>query len=175
MTDDQFSTTQEIQESNITSLWHRDIYESLKKIQDYERICRDGAVGITEYLQIEPRRLAEIQFQFLRTMATELNILMGNVKILLPEYFYIVTTSRVKAIIHNIERTPTMFLSVTINQQNHSTQYHITEDYINALRLISRIREELVVHLTPILYGKATEKGSGMDKTITSNQKELIR
>jgi hypothetical protein len=175
MDEENFVPIQEVQDGNITGLWHKDIYDSIRKIQDYERICRDGAVGIMEYLQVPHDRLAEMQFQFLRTMATELNILMGNVKVLLSEHFFIMTTSKIKTILHNIDRTPMMFISVTVNQQSHTTSAHITENYILTLREISRIREELVVHLTSILFGKPNEKASGMDKTITQGVKELIR
>lgn len=175
MMEETYQTNSEIQEGNITSLWYKDIYESLRKIQDYERICKDGAVGIIEYLQVEPHRVAEIQHQMLRSIVTELNILLGNVKILLPEHFFIITMSKIKIIIHNLDYNPQMFLSAMVNQQNHTTQYQITFAYIETLRTISKIREELVVNLTNILFGRATEKGSGMDKTLTSTKKELIR
>jgi hypothetical protein len=164
-----------IQEVNITSLWYKDIYEGLKKVQDYERISRDGSDSIIEYVQVPRERLAEIQFQFMRMMITELDMLLGNTKILLPVNFYILTSAHIKALLHDVEFNPMIFISTSINQQNHTTNYFVTETYWDTLNQISKIRKELVSNLTPILYGTPPEKGSGMDKMSVAENKELIR
>jgi len=79
----------ELQEVNITALWNKNLFESIQRLQDFERICRDGAVSISEYLNIAPSRMPEIQFQYLKMMISEMGILLGNSKVRISREFFI--------------------------------------------------------------------------------------
>lgn len=153
------------QEINITSLWHKNLFESLQKLQDYERICRDGAVSYAEYLQLPPARIPEIQYQHLKMMASETGILIGNAKAKLSKEFYIKATIQIKIMKQTFDLNPTSIFIPSINQQSNFTTFHLSEQYYEFLNKLGQLREELVRELADILYGKAEEKISSMDKS----------
>lgn len=155
----------ELQEVNIIALWNKNIFESLERLQDFERICRDGAVSITEYLNIAPTRMPEIQFQYLKMMISELGILLGNTRARISREFFIKARIQLKRMKRVVDLDPQSIFVSSINQQSHSTQYHLSDEFYTFLSEITQIREGIVMQLRDILYGTATEKASGMEKT----------
>lgn len=154
----------ELQEVNITALWNNNIFESIQRLQDFERICRDGAVSITEYLNIAPARMPEIQFQYLRMMVSELGILLGNARARISKGFFLKSRIQLKHIKNIIDLDPKQIFQSSLNQQNHSTQNFLSEAFYKFLSDLSMIREGIVVELQDILYGITTPKASGMEK-----------
>ena len=156
---------QQIQEVNITSLWNKNLFESLQRLQDFERICRDGAVSITEYLNISPQRMPEIQFQYLRMMITELGILLANARVRISKGFFLKAKVQLKQMKNVIDLDPQSIFIPSINQQSHSTTYNLSEEFYTLLSISTQIRDGIIGELGDILYGKAEEKVEGMDKT----------
>jgi hypothetical protein len=155
----------QLEDVNITSLWNKNLFESLQRLQDFERIVRDGAVSITEYLNISPQRMPEIQFQYLKMIITELGILLANAKARISKSFLLKAKVQLKQMKKTIDLSPQSIFISSLNQQSHTTTHYLSEDFYSFLTTSSLIREELVKELADILYGKPTEKVEGMDKT----------
>lgn len=155
----------QFQEINITDLWHKNLYESIQRLQDFERICRDGAVSIMEYLNITPDRMTEIQFQYLRMMVSEMGILLGNARARIGKPFFLRAKIQLKQMKGTLDMNPEDIFIPSINQQTHQTTYYLSEEFYTFLSNITQLREEIVAELGDILYGKTTEKVEGMDKT----------
>jgi len=155
----------QFQEINITDLWHKNLYESIQRLQDFERICRDGAVSIMEYLNITPDRMTEIQFQYLRMMVSEMGILLGNARARVGKQFFLRAKIQLKQMKGTLDMNPEDIFIPSINQQTHQTTYYLSEEFYTFLSNITQLREEIVAELGDILYGKTTEKVEGMDKT----------
>lgn len=158
-----------LQEINISALWNQNIYESLQRLQDFERICRDGAVSITEYLNVPPQRMPEIQFQYLKMMITELGILLANAKVRIGKLFFLKARVQIKQMKNIIDLDPQQIFISSMNQQSHVTQYNLSEDFFIFLDNITQIREGIVTELGDILFGKMEEKVSAMDKSKVVN------
>jgi len=155
----------QIQEVNITSLWNKNLFESLQRLQDFERICRDGAVSITEYLNIDHQRMSEIQFQYLKMIITELGILLANAKVRISKPFFLKAKLQLKQMKNQVDLNPQSIFIPSINQQNHTTTYYLSETFYTFLALSTQLREGIVAELGDILYGKGETKVEGMDKT----------
>lgn len=154
-----------LQEVNITSLWNKNLFESLQRLQDFERICRDGAVSIVEYLNITPQRMPEIQFQYLKMMVTEIGILLGNARARITKGFFLKAKVQLKQIKNIVDLDPQRIFIPSVNQQNHTTTFYLSEEFYTFLTLLTQIREGIVTELGDILYGKGEVKVEGMDKT----------
>jgi len=155
-----------LQEVNITDLWNKNLYESLQKLQDFERIIRDGSTSITEYLQISQDRVSEIQFQHLRMMISEMGILIVNAKARINKTFFLKAKVHLKQMKRTIDLTPQEIFIPIINQQSHTTTYYLSDTFYNFITILTQMREEVVTELSDILFGKQTEKVGGMDKRI---------
>lgn len=155
----------QLQEVNIISLWNKNIYESLQKLQDFERIIRDGAVSITEYLQIPPSRITEIQYQHLRMMISEMGILLANSRSRINKLFYLKSKVQLTKIKRTIDLNPQEIFVPILNQQNHTTEYYLSDNFYIILNHLTQMREGIVTELSEILFGKLNEKVGGMDKS----------
>lgn len=156
----------ELQEVNITSLWNKNLYDSLQKLQDFERIIRDGAVSITEYLQLPQERIPEIQFQHLRMMISEMGILLSNAKARIKKEFYLKSKVQLTQMKRTIDLTPQILFIPQINQQTHNTTFYLSDEFFDYLQHLAQMREGIVTELGDILFGKPMEKTGGMDKKV---------
>jgi len=154
----------ELQEVNITDLWNKNLFESIQKLQDFERICRDGAVSIVEYLQIPPERMTNIQFQYLRMMVSEMGILLANARARLGREFYIRSRLQLKQIKEKLDLDSGDIFVSSYNQQNHTTQFYLSELYYKYLHLVTTMREGIITELQDILFGIGNKKAEGMEK-----------
>jgi len=153
------------QEVNIIGLWNQNIYDSIQKLQDFERICRDGAVSIMEYLNIAPQRKAEIQYQYLRMIVSETGILLGNARARIDKTFFLKSKIQLRKIKNVIDLEPEKLVHSTHNQQSHSSEHYLTEDFYSYLYNLTLIREGIINELQDILFGVKEGKMTGMEKT----------
>ena len=154
-----------LQEVNITNLWNKNLYESIQRLQDFERICRDGAVSITEYLGLTPDRRTEIQFQYLRMMVSELGILLGNARARIDKNFFLKVKVQLRQIKNVIDLDPERLFHSSYNQQSGTTTQFLAEEFYTILARITLIREGIINELQDILFGTSEEKAEGMQKT----------
>ena len=158
------------QEVNIIGLWNQNIYDSIQKLQDFERICRDGAVSIMEYLNVAPQRKSEIQFQYLRMIVSETGILLGNARARIDKTFFLKSKIQLRKIKNVIDYEPDKLIHSTHNQQSHTSEHYLTEEFYEYLYKTTLIREGIIHELQDILFGVKEGKMTGMEKT-----QEVIR
>jgi predicted nucleic acid-binding Zn ribbon protein len=154
-----------LQESNISSLWLKNLFDSFARLQNYERNCRDGCTEIIEYIEQNPQRLSEIQFMYLRMAITELGIILGNTKPKLDKKFFLHARVHLKQMKNAVDTTPEKVFVPVFNQLNNTTNYFLSNEYWNMLDEISRIREKVIMELSDMLYGKGETKIESMDKS----------
>ncbi len=95
---------------NVTELWHKYLFGSLMKIQDYERMARDGSVSIEQSFQVHPNDVPKIQFDFLKQMTTEMDILLSNTSIKLDKAFKDYARKEVNSAKQIIDKYPSSIL-----------------------------------------------------------------
>lgn len=155
---------QTFQEINITALWHKNLYNSLEKLQDFERICREGATSIMEWLQIPRERLAEIKFQYLKMMITEMGILLANAKAKLDKKFFINSILKLGNMKNLVDLNSHEIFISSLDQRNNITINYLSEEYFDILIQLGKMREMIINELSEVLYGKPEKKMEGMDK-----------
>jgi len=166
---------QEYQEVNITSLWLKNLFDNFARLENYERNCRDGCVEIMDYIEQNPQRLPEIQFQYLRMAITTLGIILGNTKPKLDKKFFLHARVHLKQMKNAVDTNPEKIFVPMFNQLNNSTTYVLSDEYWSMLDEISRIREKIIMELSGILYGKGEAKLDSMDKTKSLTSEALVR
>ena len=80
---------EEYQSSNIHEKWLESLFEQIKNIQAMQRIAREGATNLMEYMQIpmemQPILLADIEYKNLRFLVLEMDLLVSNLSNVLKE------------------------------------------------------------------------------------------
>lgn len=155
---------QEYQDINFSTLWLKNLFDSFTRLQIYERNCRDGCTDIMEYLEQNPSRLSELQFQYLRQAVTEIGIILGNTKPKLDRKFFLHARVHIKQMKNAIDMNPEKVFVPMFNQLNNSTTYVLSEEYWDMLDEISRIREKIIMELSGMIYGVGETKIDSMDK-----------
>jgi hypothetical protein len=164
-----------LQEINFSSLWMKNLNESFLRLQNFERNCRDGCVDILDYLEQNPQRLAELQFQYLRMSVTELGIILGNTKPKLSRAKFLHARVHLRQMKTAIDLHPEKIFIPTYNQLSNTTTYILSDTYWDFLDEISKIREWIIQELSDMIYGKGEAKSAVMDKSKSLQQAELVR
>lgn len=144
---------EQIGEINITELWHKNLFSSLMKIQEYERMSRDGANSIESYFNVRPSDVPMIQFNYLKQIATEMDILLVNANKKVKEKFFKDAQSKIKTAEQIIDNYPQKIIGFKVDQVTGAKRYFVTPLFWKILTELKDIRQELVIELTDILYG----------------------
>ena len=155
---DELPQGETLQKFNITSLWHKSIFDSLMQLQEYEKVCYNGSTEIVDYLELPPERLPETQFQYLKMAVVELGILLSNSKIKLTPDFFKKSKETLKEIKDQIHITPQCVLSVSHDVRTKEKTTHLNNHYFVILKEITNIREGLVEQLSDILFPAEVDK-----------------
>jgi molecular chaperone DnaK (HSP70) len=143
---------------NVTELWHKQLFMSLMKIQEYERIARDGASSIEAIFQINRNDIPYVQYQYLRMIITEMDILLSNTKKKLSDKFFEDSTKEIKHAEDILDRFPKSVLAEKYDNVQQSRKYHLTPLYFKMLNTLKDMREGIVQELSDILYGSEGQK-----------------
>jgi len=156
-----------LREINITDAWHKNIFMSLVNLQELEKICRDGARNITEYLEVNPFRIPEIQLQHLKMMITETNILLMNVNQKLENKIVL----NLKKVLKLIKKNVYIKRNIIYYKKTQESLWakkidhvYLTSNYYYYLEKLCEIREEIVLKLTPTLFGVEEENMNKIKK-----------
>lgn len=164
--DDSYNQEDTFEEFNITNSWLKNIFESLKRFEELEKICRDGGDNIIEYLNLDPSRLPNIQFQHLRMMITEADILLNNVRPRIRKEFFQQSKIKIREIKEIVDVNSNAVLKFHSDQRNHTEWYNLTNLFYVIIDELSEIRAMIVLELSRqgILFAKTIEKSSSLDK-----------
>lgn len=145
-----------IQSSNINSQWLQNIFENLKKIEEFERLAREGCTSILDYLQYpqDIRRviIADIQYK-------NLKLIINEMKLVIPDLSPVIAQDKVKEL-----RNKLSDLSKFTNDrrlfvvENYSevkkvvTDSYMTKNFELVLEGLSLLRQEIIFLIQHILY-----------------------
>ena len=155
---DELPQGETLQKFNITSLWHKSIFDSLMQLQEYEKLCYNGAIEILNYLEIPPDRFSEIQVQYLKMAIVEMSILLSNSKIKLTPDFFKKSKKTLIEIEEQINKNPNCVLLSSSDVRTKEKTTHLNNHYFVILKEITNIREGLVEQLSDILFPTETDK-----------------
>lgn len=83
---------EEKSEKDISTQWLNEIYESLRRIRDMERLMREGCNDILEYVNLvgqhQEAALVEVQLKNMSLLLSELDMFIGIIKVILPSEQY---------------------------------------------------------------------------------------
>lgn len=140
---------------NINSLWLKSVFESLKSLENMERMAREGCSSLLEYLQypIELRasQFADIQYKNLRFMVTEFSLLIRKLNPIIDETYgntLMLTVSRLQNVIDR------RGLFVKEVKKNNYISTELTNNFSRALFLLSEAISEIIKKIDYILYIK---------------------
>jgi hypothetical protein len=140
--------------SNVVELWNKNLFSSLMKIQEYERIARDGASSIQGLFEINPRDIPYVQFNLLKQIITEMDIFLSNVQVKVNKEFYNKSKAELKIVKEIVDLHPDYILQTKFDQVSQSRTYIIkAKNFYRILETIRTLKEDLVVNLSDILYG----------------------
>jgi len=145
--------------TNVHLDWLKNIFNQIMRVQEFERLAREGCSDLMEYLQIPMEYhnviIPETMYKNLRFMALELDILIINLSSILKdvktkedkseEY-----SKRLKPILQNINKRSLFLKSKTIN--NKLVQIDITDFFYTTMNFLLKIKSELIKDISPLLY-----------------------
>lgn len=152
---------EDIQSSNINSLWLQNIYDNLKKIEEFERYAREGCASIMDYLQIPYQQrnmiIADIQYKNLKLILNEMLLVIPDLSPVigdekageLQEKF-----NKIRSFIKNrslmIQENYSESKKAIINSQT-------TEQFDIALDALALLRQEIINNIKEILFIKSNQ------------------
>ncbi len=72
-------------QKNVSEKWLDYIYQSIVRLEEFERIARDGAIELIQLLQIPEDNLNEVRLKNIKLMLTEFDILLSNIRPILKK------------------------------------------------------------------------------------------
>lgn len=67
-------------ERTVAENWLQNIFNSLMRLQSYERMAKEGCEDILEYVQIPPKDMPKLQYKNYSLFMTEFSILLNDIK-----------------------------------------------------------------------------------------------
>lgn len=146
---------------NFADKWLNNIYEILMKIEDYERLAKNGCQDLLDYVQNSNLDLALIQEKNYQLFMTEVEILLNDIKHFVDKNEFLRLILKFN-LIRKIEYDHEGFIDNRTNS--------VTRDYINILKpefsivhpLMSSLRGLLIKALFEFI--KPTIKVKGEDR-----------
>lgn len=143
-------------QKTITDRWLDNLYESLMRLEQYEKLAREGCESLMEYVQNPNLDLALIQNKNYGLFITELEITLNNCRHLIDKDKRLKITLEIKSILKK-ELEVKGFLSEKRDLVMHTTRNVLKPSFYIVLRKISALRRDLVSSLWFILSPKAKD------------------
>lgn len=147
------------QSANINEKWLNNIYENIKKLEDYERLVREGCLSLLDYVQIplhsRPVIIGLTQFKNLRFMITEFKLLLADLTpILKPE-----RAKDFDSTLSNIDKalnSERLFLTSSFDVHRRLIETKPTEFFYLTIDTLHKIKVDLFKEIKNILYISST-------------------
>lgn len=143
-------------QKTITDKWLDNLYESLMRLEQYEKLAREGCESLMEYVQNPNLDLALIQNKNLGLFITEFEITLNNGKKVIDKKEYLNMTLGIRRILKK-ELEVKGFLTEERDLVMHTTKNVLKPSFYIVLREISALRRDLVGSLWFILSPKAKD------------------
>ncbi|KKM68688.1 hypothetical protein LCGC14_1458370 [marine sediment metagenome] len=151
--DDKIETKQDL-----SSLWIKNnVYDSLEKIELYERFMRTGFKNIFDYIEqinLTPEMIVGLQLKNMELMIVELDILIENVKSLLLKKVYDEIRIEIDSLLVAFKKGLKKELPYRIlkNQKDKLRTQVLTEVFYIIEKHLLKLRSEMVSNLSHLLF-----------------------
>ena len=157
----------DFEETNINSLWLKNIYNNLMDLKMKVLLARHGCQDVLEYIQIPANQmenvLPQIQFKNLQLIVSSMESLLIDTQTIIDDETYKKSMKTLQLIKESFG-TPNLYLKLQFNQYAKTEWYLIQPLFEKTLDQLDLMRANLIKLLEPTLYIRSEEKASGMDK-----------
>jgi len=153
----------ETSKRNISDKWiNNNVYEALEKIEEHERLMKNGCSDLIEYIQeikLGLNRLPQIQIQNMKFMINEFDILIKNTKKILKKEDY--EDAKKRNEFHdnsfknglNLNGDKQMVYNIIHNNPKRTTYFKLNQEPFNFLaNKLSDLRMDMITYLSPVLF-----------------------
>jgi hypothetical protein len=156
----------DISSANINTLWLKNIYENLKKLEENMRLAREGCNSVMDFVRVYGLGLSinEIKYQNLRLVITELSLLITDLLPVLKE-----KALNYEISIKELDKTiqlKNLFIKESRNIDGTLKESTVTPFFRATLEHSESLRRRIILDIAPILY---------LDESPSIEQKKEVR
>lgn len=144
-----------MQSANINDKWLNNIYDNIKRLEEHERLAREGCESLMNYFQIPERTrhliLGDTQFKNLRFFVTEFHLLLSDLSPIVPQE----KNRDYREALNKIDKALTnrnLFVMDVYNSSHHLKEVKLKPFFFDTLFFLSNLKVELFYHIKNILY-----------------------
>lgn len=141
---------------NINAKWLENIFENIKKIEEFERLAREGCTDIFNYVTypIDNRQvfLIDVQYKNIKLLFNEFMLVVPDIspvigKVKADEFF-----NQLKFVKHYINRRELFIKDTYSDVQKRLFKSELTELFHKTLTILHELRVDLINLCSNILY-----------------------
>jgi len=146
---------------NFSDKWLNNIFEILMRVEEYERLAKNGCVNLIDYVQNPNLDFALIQEKNYQLFMTEVELLLNNIKHFINrEDFLLLLLINIK--VKKAEEDSGGFLATNIDSVSHRNNNVLKPEYYNIIPIMSELRglivKSLLTFINPKLKPKSEER-----------------
>lgn len=145
-----------IDTANINAKWIENIYENLKKIEEYERLAREGCSSVLDFVQIPSKDrsifLAETQYKNIRLLLNEFILVIPDVTLVIGEASSNTFMQTLEGLAKVINDKHAMINYIKSDVTNSVRDAKMTHLFSLSLKVLSEIRTQLIKELKNVLF-----------------------
>lgn len=150
-----------VQTSNINDKWLDNVYENIKKIEEYQRLAREGCGSLLEYLQFSQKQreivMGQLQYKNFKFILTEFVLLLADLTPIMEdakEKTFQDTIDKINAISTN----ENLFLENRYDVNKNLVRSVPTPFFYSTLDVLHKLKIDLFKEIKHVLYiGKKPE------------------
>lgn len=139
--------------------WLDNIFDVLMRIEEYERLAKNGCRNLSDYLENPQIDLAVTQEKNYQFFMTEIQILLNDIKFFIKRENYLKISLKFNSI-RKKEKEVGGFLLTFRNYVNQTSKNSIREEFSFVLPLLSELRGMLIQSLFEFINPKINIKFS---------------
>ncbi len=150
-------------EKNISDKWLDNIFNILKRLEESEKLAREGCLTILEYVQIPEKSLPLIQYKNYTLFLTDFQLLINNCQQMIGKKDYDLFIKNLKGL-KELESKCKCFLGVKKDHIKRTETYYLKPMFHRSIDIIGKMRRDLITNLWKILSPSADENMDSLPK-----------
>lgn len=153
----------EFQTTNFNSKWLDNIYENIKKLEEHNRLAKEGCLSLLDYLEMpyeqRERDIGEIQYKNLRFIVNETDLLLTD---LIPTDETEIEKLRKKLEpILKVINSRSVFINDLTDANGFVKATELTPFFYESLNYLDNLRRGIIKQIAPMLYIKEDKGNKG--------------
>lgn len=144
---------------NINDKWLLNVYENIKRLEEFERMIREGCSSILDFLQIPLHKRAVVigsaQYKNLRFFITEFRLLMADLTPILDKDRVAVFEKTISHIEKALD-SDRLFVKSIYDLNHNVIETKPTPFFYETLNILHNLKIELFKDIKDILYIKSS-------------------